>query len=138
MGLQIETKPYYFKNQLKLLAIVKTKQDEIDFENWERKTYLMNLNGEKVLDIYEHNKNTMDDKRLQCINFINCYDHFFVIEAISEQCGKQKVCYKAYSYHGKLLQAEPRNWNKETDFFKIEKRLQSRCIKAEQEKTTNF
>ena len=124
MGQQIETKPYFFNNELKLIAIVKTKVEE-ETQTVERKTHLMNVNGEKVLDISEYNMKTAEGKTMLKVNSIKCFDNFFVIEVKKCQSQTEKVCYKAYSYHGKLLQAEPHPWNNGADKEAIDTRMNS-------------
>ena len=85
----------------------------------------MNVNGEKVLDISEYNMQTAEGKTMLKVNSINCFDNFFVIEAKKSLNQAEKFYYKAYSYHGKLLQAGPHAWNKKTDKEAIDNRMNS-------------
>ena len=124
MGQQIETKPYFFNNELKLIAIVKTKVEE-ETQTVERKTHLMNVNGEKVLDIDEYNLNITGRKCLLKVNQFICYDTFFVVEAKRTQNKTEKTVFKAYSYHGKLLQAGPGPWSIESAKKIINRRIDS-------------
>ena len=110
---------YYAGETPKLACITSVKTETEDALFWDRHIQVLNMNGEKLLDLHDYNYPEYDGAKHS--QKVKCYDDFFVVDTslIERDKNRSVNYYEAYNYDGELLHRGKTAWDEERGFEKV-------------------